>query len=126
NRLSGARSVDKIRPMDRLHSWIVVLAKAVAYFAYRLGLGRRPELFPVRFEIMTVMAHVLGWDRHLRLVHPERCVHDDPAVFAGNHSSGVDPFIMYRAIYLATQGRIEARFMMREGIFSEGRAGKSL
>lgn len=111
--------------MNRLRSWIIVLGKALAYFAYRLGLRRRPELFPVRYEIMVAMVDVLRWNRRLRVVHPERCVPEGPAVFAGNHSSGIDPFIMYRSIYLASQGRIEPRFMMREGIFSEGRAGKT-
>jgi 1-acyl-sn-glycerol-3-phosphate acyltransferase len=111
--------------MELVRAWLVVLGRATSYALYRLGLKKRPELYDIRYELMLVVRQAMRWRKRMRIVDGERCVRRGPAIFAGNHISGVDPFMMFCVAYLASGGRYMPRFMMREGIFSTGSLAKS-
>lgn len=103
--------------MNELRSWIVVGRRALHYELYRLGLASCPSFMDVYDDVMVVMGRCLKWDKRLRVLGAEHCPKSGPAIFAANHVTKVDSFNIFRAIYLASDGNIYPRTMMRDDFF---------
>ena len=89
------------------------------YLCSRVGWMRRVN-FRDRLEAMTIVSRqLLGW-RHMRVVHPERCPKDCPAVFVSNHLWLNDPMLAWPAVYYSSGERISIHFMMRDDFFRGG------
>lgn len=101
------------------------MGRAVRYVFYRMGWAKKPELYDIRFELMTVFGHVAGWDRRLNIVDGHLCPKSGPAVIAGNHFFMEDPFLAFGAVYYSSGTTMLLHPMMREGVFKQGSWGKS-
>ncbi|MBI2432087.1 MAG: 1-acyl-sn-glycerol-3-phosphate acyltransferase [Candidatus Hydrogenedentes bacterium] len=96
------------------HAWTVFLGVLARYPFYRMGLTRRPMFTHHYEESQRAWGQATRWNARLRVVHPERCPRQHPAIFAGNHSKLDDPFFLWRAVHLASEGRMYCRFVMRD------------
>jgi 1-acyl-sn-glycerol-3-phosphate acyltransferase len=89
------------------------------YAAYRLRLRKPPNLLDIRPEAVGMFGNILHWHRTLRVVNPQHCPRQGPAIFVSNHLFFFDPTFAYRAINLATDEELEAYFMMRNDFFNQ-------
>lgn len=105
--------------MSELRNWVRVVSWVLRYFLYRIGMGARPEMKPYYPDAMVVVGRLCGWPHRIRIVGAENCPKHGPAAFAGNHLKFDDPPIMFRAIYLASGGVINAHFLGRDDIFAD-------
>jgi 1-acyl-sn-glycerol-3-phosphate acyltransferase len=105
--------------MGRIHSWAFATAATGRYFLYRMGLCKPFTCIHRRYEWMTVIGDVLQWNKRLRVVDADNCPRSGPAIFAGNHQKLDDAFYMYRAVYLASGGKLMPYFLMRDDFFSK-------
>ncbi|HNZ19834.1 MAG TPA: 1-acyl-sn-glycerol-3-phosphate acyltransferase [Candidatus Hydrogenedentes bacterium] len=103
--------------MNAVHAWITVVAGLAQYLLHRLHLAPKPDLMHARAEFCTVIGHIWGWRKRLRVVHGERCPRDMPCVFAQNHVFLLDPFVSFGAA-MQSAG-ILPRFMSRDDFFAE-------
>lgn len=108
-----------------LRGWVVLAWRFIRYFAYRLGIGTRPQFLDIYREGVLVLDRLLGWPKMLRYENSEHCPRHGPVVFAGNHQKKDDPFLMYRAIHYLCDASYAVRFMMRDDFFAGISAAKS-
>ncbi len=104
--------------MVHICSWLIVGYRLIKYVLYRLGLLKCPNFMEVYYHCMTIVGDMLQWYKKLAVIGPENCPKTGPAIFAGNHAKLDDPFYLFRAIYLASDGNIFPRAMMRDDFFS--------
>lgn len=83
----------------------------------RQGFGPPPRGDDHFVDIQHLIGQFVGWNKYMRVVNPERCPQDHAAVFYGNHIKLDDPFYLFRAAYLATDGRVTLRAMQRSDFF---------
>ena len=102
-----------------LRCWLVVGWRMLLYAAYRLRLRKPPNLLDIRPEAVGMFSNILHWPRTLRVVNPQNCPTQGPAIFVSNHLFFFDPTFAYRAINLATDEKLEAYFMMRNDFFNQ-------
>ncbi len=105
--------------MHELQAWGVVAGRVCKYLASRAGLAAAPEFKAILPELMVVFGRVLRWEKRLAVLGADQCPAQGPAVFAANHGALDDPFVMFRAIYLASGENILAQAMMRKGLFTK-------
>lgn len=115
-------SPTEIRP-GLLTSLVTFAGLLSRYFLYRLGVGKMPTVERCYPQALRVISWFMGWDHNLRVVNAERCPRDLPCIFASNHMFRDDPFIMFRAIYDATDGITRTRIMMRDDFFAKPNLG---
>jgi len=103
--------------MKGLLCWVIVAARLMRYFAYRLGLAKCPLFLDIREEVAACIGHVLRWKTRLRVVGPGNCPRSGPAVFAGNHQKIDDPLSMWKAVLEGSGHGILSHFMSRDDFF---------
>lgn len=103
--------------MNELRSWTRVAWRLLHYVPYKLGLIELPRLYDLYPESADVLGRILGWRKYLRVRGEEHCPRSGPVIIAGNHMKVDDAWIMFRAAYLASQGGLKPRFMMRDDMF---------
>jgi len=101
-----------------LRTWAIITLTLGRYFLYKMGLRELPTCEKYYPEFCRFIGQLLGWDRMLRNREEQRCPQDTPCVFISNHMLKDDPFILFRAVYDATRGRVCSRIMMRDDFFS--------
>lgn len=103
--------------MRVLHAWMIFCLNATHYLLFRVGLVRPPNFrnYPTHWE--PWLGSLLGWPRTLRVVNPENCPKDSPAVFAGGHGKLDDPLFIWGAVHRASKAKIHIYFMMRDDFF---------
>ncbi len=105
--------------MRTVWAWSVFIRLLARYLCSRVGWMRRVD-FRDRLEGMTVVAsQLLGW-RKMRVLDPEHCPKEPPAVFVSNHIWLSDPMLAWPAIYYSSGERIATHFMMRDDFFRGG------
>ncbi|MBX7256606.1 MAG: 1-acyl-sn-glycerol-3-phosphate acyltransferase [Candidatus Hydrogenedentes bacterium] len=108
-----------------LRGWFVLTWRFIRYFAYRFGMGSRPQFVDIYREGVPVLDRLLGWPKMLRFEDGHNCPRHGPVVFAGNHQKKDDPFLLYRAIHYLCDASYAVRFMMRDDFFAGISAAKS-
>lgn len=105
--------------MFRIKSWCVVAAYFVQHILYKVGLAKKhPSPEGKWDEIQSAVGDVLGWNKYIRTHNTHLVPRDHPAIFYGNHMRLDDPFYLFRAIYLATAGRVKVGAMLRNDFFA--------
>ena len=104
--------------MNGLFCWVVLAARLVRYFVYRLGLAECPPFLDIQQHAAGCIGHVLRWRTRLRVVGVENCPDSGPAVFAGNHQKIDDPLTMWKAVYEGSDHGIRSHFMSRDDFFA--------
>ena len=97
-------------------AWLLFLGILCKYMLSQLGLCRRPRFTDHVAPMRIVTGQLYGWKR-LRVVDAAHCPRENPALFVSNHVRLDDPHMVWPAVYDASQGRIEIRFMMRDDFF---------
>lgn len=105
--------------MVAFRGFVIIILLLVQYFAYRLGLMGAPE--PRRFYRigLTALDRIFGWTKGLRILNPEKCPVEGPAVLASNHLRLDDPFVTGAAIHLATEEKARVWGLMRDDFFEK-------
>lgn len=99
-------------------AWIYFWGVLARYPLYKLGLLSRP-MWLHRFELSALAwGQMLRWKHRIRVVHPERCPQQHPAIFAANHVKLDDPFYVWRAVHIASNEQLMIRFMARDDYFA--------
>lgn len=101
------------------YSWAVVVAFVTKYFAYRLGLAKRPRVDPIVPNVTAAIGPLVGVPKRLRVRGAEHFPKSGPAIVCCNHIRLDDPLVLYHACRRARgDPDYHPRSMMRDDYFA--------
>jgi len=104
--------------MKCIRGGILIVYMFGRYFAYRAGLGRRPEPRQYYEPGLAYLDWMFGWTKGLRIYGGRHCPASGPAIIISNHLRLDDPFVTAAAAARVTAGRARLWGLMRDDFFA--------
>ncbi len=87
------------------------------YLMARRGLGQVVPFVDHAGHVIRVGYQLFRWPKRVRVINPQHCPKNGPAIFVGNHYKLDDPIYLWPAIYECSNKTILVSFMMRDDFF---------
>jgi 1-acyl-sn-glycerol-3-phosphate acyltransferase len=107
----------RIAHMTFLRSWFRVARYIGWYALFKCRLAKPPRRDRYLDAIQYVCGIFTHWNRYIRLRNEEFVPQDHAAIYVGSHTKFGDPFYLFRAAYLASEGRVAINAMSRDDYF---------